>query len=352
MSEPPRNPRDRNPRNRAMMLTPPGVGAIAVVRIVGQGAQLFLQHHFSKQARVGRCVHGDIADQDRVIDDAVVVLLPDERGADVNLHGGSWVVSSFLDLTAREGFAVVDPLEELAEGESELEREMLAALPLAKTRQVIEVLLAQPTLWEAYLKDSANGPLPDEVLADRSLWWMLHPPRVAIVGEANVGKSTLANQLFAQERSITADVPGTTRDWVGEEANLDGLVVTLVDTPGLRETSDAIERAAIAHSVTEVGRADLVVLVLDGSRELNRELLDTYPYALRVINKVDQGQDWASEFVADVRTVATPGTGVPELRRTIRARFGCEDLNLDRPRCWTQRQRELLERLIQSRRQL
>src|SRR6185503_2714425 len=97
-------------------------------------------------------------------------------------------------------------------------------------------------------------------------WWMLHPPRVAIVGEANVGKSTLANQLFAQERSITADLPGTTRDWVGEVANVDGLPVTLVDTPGVRETADEVEREAIARSGEQVAAADLILLVLDATR--------------------------------------------------------------------------------------
>src|SRR3954447_26397913 len=105
------------------------------------------------------------------------------------------------------------------------------------------------------------------MIDDRSLYWLLSRPRVAIVGPANVGKSTLANQLFAAERSITADVAGTTRDWVGALANLDGLVVELIDTPGVRETKDAIEAQAIGVASRETSRADLILLVLDASAD-------------------------------------------------------------------------------------
>jgi tRNA modification GTPase len=182
-------------------------------------------------------------------------------------------------------------------------------------------------------------------LADRSLIHLLHPPRVAIVGAANVGKSTLANQLFAQERSITADLPGTTRDWVGEIANLDGLAVMLVDTPGVRPTDDAIERAAIERSGRVVGQADLVLLVLDATRPLEPEqgpLLRIYPDSIQVVNKTDQqtASDWSG-----IRTVATTGQGVDELRAAIRRRFlGDEPFDPTRPRWWTERQRAILEK--------
>jgi tRNA modification GTPase len=171
------------------------------------------------------------------------------------------------------------------------------------------------------------------------LWWLLHPPRVAIIGLPNVGKSTLANQLFAQERSITADLPGTTRDWVGEMANIDGLAVMLVDTPGMRETSDAIERVAIERSGAEVKRADLVVLVLDASQSLGEEsqrLLNAYPDAIRVWNKSDLAIAAPREGVS---TIATSGAGTDMLRKEIRKRFGLEVFDDSKPRWWTEEQR-------------
>jgi hypothetical protein len=227
-----------------MVLTPKGVGAIAVIRLKGSRVDLFLEEHVSKQVIEGRCVHGEIRDGEMVLDDGVMV-----RGADfvdLNVHGGVWVAKSVLDLAQRAGFEVVEDALEMMDGGTILEQEVMAALPLAGTELAIKVLLAQPEAWKTSTPD----------LADRSLWWLLHPPRVAIVGVANVGKSTLANQLFAQARSITADFPGTTRDWVGEMANLDGLMVMLVDTPGLRETSDwpGTMREGLSSRIKMTGR--------------------------------------------------------------------------------------------------
>jgi tRNA modification GTPase len=186
------------------------------------------------------------------------------------------------------------------------------------------------------------------VLADRSLWWLLHTPRVAIVGAPNVGKSTLANCLFAHERVITADLPGTTRDWVGEIANLDGLAVMLVDTPGIRRTDDAIESEAIARSGEQVRSADLVVVVADATRPLAGEqadVLEAWPDALRVVNKTDApAAAWDLSLVGGVRTVGTTGGGVDDLRRAIRARFGVVPGMDERwPRWWTPRQKQVLE---------
>jgi small GTP-binding protein len=322
--------------SQAILLTPPGAAAIAVVRITGPGVGAFLEACFSRAARADRCVHGDLHDGGRVLDDPVVVLHENGAAADLNLHGGPWVVASVLELLRRSGFEVAEgalpePSVDAVDG---LWREVMAHVPLARTEQALRVLLAQPAAW-------ARGEKPRR--DDESLWWLLHPPRVAIVGPPNVGKSTLANQLFAQERSITADLPGTTRDWVGEMANLDGLAVMLVDTPGVRETSDLIERVAIERSGAEVRRADLVVMVLDASAPVTaeeRRLLDAHPDAIVVWNKSDR--DSGAVAPEGIRTVATTAQGVDELRAAIRKRFGCESFNEARPRWWTMRQRQSL----------
>jgi tRNA modification GTPase len=165
-----------------------------------------------------------------------------------------------------------------------------------------------------------------------------------------VGKSTLANQLFGQERSITADTPGTTRDWVADLANLDGLPIHLLDTPGQREASaDPIERAAIARSRAEIERADLVVVVLDPTQPLDpaqSEILARYPSGTLVVNKSDLPAEWDATRFDGLYTVATTGQGVDELRNRIRERFGCAEVDVSRPRCWTARQREIVARAI------
>jgi tRNA modification GTPase len=332
-------PNTRDLTDTAILLTPAGIGAIAVVRLVGNDVGEFLSRHFDRQPRALHCVYGTIRDGDRVIDDAVIVLV-DERLADVNLHGGVWVVQQFMDLARREGFVICDSLRnapsEAFDSDDEIEREMLAAIPRARTELALRVLTSQPSLWKSL--DHANA---KAMLEDRALWWLLGPPRVAIVGAPNVGKSTLANQLFGQNRSITADLPGTTRDWVGESADLDGLMVTLVDTPGVRETADPIEREAIDRSGKVVKTADLVVLVLDASRALQPEegnLMRSFPTALIVENKSDLPRRVERSDGNAIKVVATRGDGVDDLRHAIRVRFGIEGLVESVPRCWTPRQ--------------
>jgi small GTP-binding protein len=321
-------------RNLAIVLTPKGVGAIAVIRLKGLGVDSFLQKHFSKTIVEGRCVHGEIRDKEVVIDDAIVVRSGEL--ADLNVHGGVWVVKSVLDLVQREGFEIVEDALEMLDGATILEREMMAALPLAGTELALRALLAQPEAWKS-LKPEVN---------DRSLWWLLHPPRVAIVGVANVGKSTLANQLFAQERSITADAPGTTRDWVGEMANLDGLMLMLVDTPGIRKSDDDIENRAIAGSQEQVASADLVIVVLDPTQEPREqvELAKKYAGAIIVANKQDRPAAWdiAIYFKGAIGTVATSGEGAEQLKSEIRRRFGVENMDIRQARWWTERQRREL----------
>ena len=353
--------------NRAYVLTARGAAAIAVVRLTGPGVGRFLETHFSKPVMRGRCIHGELKRGDSVLDDPVVVVLPN-GAADVSLHGGPWVVQSVLELAQQEGFELTegDESPETADGANMLEKEVNACLPRAQTDLGVRVLLQQVAAWEQFVRRATPGPGEEThlarwmqkaeqlraeivaILADKGLWWLLNPPRVAIIGAPNVGKSTLANQLFARERVITADLPGTTRDWVGETANLDGLAVMLVDTPGIRDTQDAIEAEAIARSGEQIKAADLVIVVLDASGAMEGEqaaVLEAWPDALRVVNKVDcAAPAWDMALIGGVRTVGTTGQGVDELRKTIRARFGIvAGMDEHWPRWWTPRQRQVLE---------
>jgi tRNA modification GTPase len=341
-------------RDVAILMTPPGSAAIAVVRLSGPRVPLFLKDHFPRPVAIGRCIHGNLTDGSRIIDDALVVLC-DETTADINLHGGHWVVQSTLDLAAREGFTVQSSTEAPApltstEAPSELEREVLSRLPSARTETGVRVLLSQKAAWDHFKSEISNDPSPGErirhILADNTLRHLLNPLTVAIVGAANVGKSTLANQLFARERSIAADMPGTTRDWVGELANIDGLPVMLLDTPGIREADDEIERTAIERSRGEIERADQVVLVLDASRPLEGEqqqLIDQFPTAVRIANKADRSVGWNKSDLVELSTVATTGQGISKLRRALIKCF-CreEEISIRAPRCWTVRQAAIL----------
>lgn len=337
----------------ALLLTPPGAAAIAVVRITGESVPSFLAEQFSATCHLGRAVHGDLQDGDRVIDDPVIVLV-NELTADINLHGGPWVVRATLELLARHGFVLQEakpdaPLPpEAIDADDPIWQEVLADLPRAKTELGVRMLLAQPAAWEQLATDRPSEQAVHAMLADRTMERMLNPARVAIVGPANAGKSTLANRLFGQERSITADLPGTTRDWVGHLANLDGVPVMLVDTPGLRESDDTIEQAAIATARRQIAGADVVVTLLDATRPIDAEqqaAISQHPGAIVALNKTDasspdSGLEWAAIAVS-----ARTGVGVDTLIEAIHQRLSCDDPAIEQPRCWTMRQRQHLREL-------
>jgi tRNA modification GTPase len=313
----------------------------------------FLDRCFSKTPLSNRCVHGDLRDGESIIDDPVVVLSDDGSWADISMHGGAWVVESALALAKREGFEIISdgalPLADAAvsDANSVLEREVLAYLPLARTELAIRMLLDQPNAWRRAMGSTFNA---RNILEDQTLWRMLNPPRIAIVGEPNVGKSTLANQLFGRQLSITADLPGTTRDWVGEIADIDGLAVLLVDTPGEREAEDVIERAAIAASREQIVGSDLILNVLDATARPGDAAGHTG--AIIVVNKIDQPAGWDFRSLNAIEISARTGIGLKELRSEIHRRLGVVGLNESRPRWWTERQKTLIAESIRDSRPL
>jgi small GTP-binding protein len=316
-------------------MTSPGVAAIAVVRLEGHGTLEFLARHFTGRPQPGRPVYGKLLDGQRELDDPIVIWDAHRQCADICTHGGRWVVHSVLDLARRERFEVIEPelpLPDIAlDAESPIERDILAALPLARTREGIATLLNQREAWSKVQSEQREF-----VLDDRSLHWLLYPPRIAIIGVPNAGKSTLANALFGQERSIVADLPGTTRDYVEEYANLRGLPVRLLDTPGLRSTGDTIESAAIGVSLGEIASADLRIILLDPTQpsEAQGQLARAYPDAIQVSGKADVASPMAQLSIS-----AKTGTGLAELERAIHSRFACETLPHNRPCLWTEAQR-------------
>ena len=148
----------------------------------------------------------------------------------------------------------------------------------------------------------------------------------AIVGAPNVGKSSLLNALAGSDRAIVTDIPGTTRDVLRESIVLDGVELTLADTAGLRESSDAVEGEGVRRARIELGRADLALCVIDRPDALpGHELFAGSPMAARrlvIINKIDlRGEPPRREEHDGVVTIALSartGEGVDLLRAELR----------------------------------
>lgn len=312
--------------NVISILTAAGASALAAVRFSGPGVGTFFERRLSKPLAAGRCVHGELRDDDGVVDDPVCALNAD-GSVDVTLHGSPYILDLVLSLARRHGFAERDPVA------TTIEAEVRAALPLVRSERAARMLLAQVDAWATGSPDAS----------DRALYHLLHPPTVAIVGVPNAGKSTLANALFGTRRSIVSDVPGTTRDWVGELADLDGLIVTLVDTPGLRASDDPIEREAIERSRAPIASADVVILLLDATGDVAAQRA-TFAHLSELIVAANKVDVTAAPDDA-IPLVARDGVGVDRLIEAIHARFGLNDRPHDAPRAWTSHQLASLRKL-------
>jgi tRNA modification GTPase len=167
------------------------------------------------------------------------------------------------------------PLDHAFDWLCPLERSIQACLARAATPRVVEWLIRQGVLWRELLADwqrrlaavegasvlvEAQGLLDQMDLSDA---W--RGRALAILGLANAGKSTIANRLAGRAVSLVADVPGTTRDWVGEPIGLLGWPVWMVDTAGLRQSEDPVQTASAARAAEQAGAADLRLLVIDGT---------------------------------------------------------------------------------------
>ena len=162
-------------------------------------------------------------------------------------HGGVAVVKDVISRLERAGIKQARN-QAWPEAESDVEARMLEALSRAPSPLAIDLLLDQPRRWR---ESDAHDPALDATL-DR----LLNPPLVVAIGATNIGKSSLANALAGRTMAIVADEPATTRDHVGIDLTVDGLVIRYVDTPGTGASTDG-EAAAIAEELT--ARADLVL---------------------------------------------------------------------------------------------
>ena len=189
---------------------------------------------------------------------------------------------------------------------------------------------------EALLTDARRGRLIREGL------------QIAIVGEPNVGKSSLFNALVGSSRAIVTDVPGTTRDLITEVVDVDGLRVTLVDTAGLRDTQDPVEIEGVERSRQAVAVSDLILVIVDRSqaRPALDEIRQLSGYKrLIVSNKTDWPAAWDGPDAVGVS--ARTGAGLEELRRRIVEALDV-DLLRDRPAITNIRHITLVERAHQA----
>ena len=375
---------NREPQTIAAVATAvaPAQGGIAVIRLSGPQAQAAVRNVTripgDQLWESHRVLYGHVlaADQAERLDEVLVVLMLAPRSftgedvVEIHCHGGVIAVQRVLArVLDQPGVRRALPGEfsqrAVLNGRLDLTRaEAISDLVAARSQRAAQLAMAgvdggiqkRITALRERLLDQLSElearvdfeedlpPLDGSALLEelqevrRELQELVHDGqagaalrqglRVALVGRPNVGKSSLLNRLSRRERAIVTDLPGTTRDLLESEIVLEGVPITLLDTAGIRTTSDAVEQLGIARSHAALVSADLVLLLFDlteGWTAADQELCQRIPEAvprLLVGNKTDRPGMGAAPPQPFVRVSASSGAGEAELVQTLLQRCG------------------------------
>mgnify|MGYP000917031651 FL=1 len=355
----------------AAISTAPGEGAIGIVRISGEDAiriadEVYRLKDKRLKEQPSHTIHyGHIVDpkNDEVIDEVMVTVLrapktfTREDVVEINCHGGIVAINRILQLVLRMGARLAEPGEftkraflngriDLSQAEAVMDliraktdKSMQMAMRqldgelsklIQNLRQEILNTLAQVEVNIDYPEYDDVEEMTLQLLREKTqqvsqgIRALLNTAsqgkilrdglKTAIVGRPNVGKSSLLNVLLREEKAIVTDIAGTTRDTIEEYVNVRGVPLQLIDTAGIRETDDVVERIGVERSRKALNEADFVLLILNQSEELMDEdlrLLEQTKGFKRIIllnktdlpTKIDMGK--VKEFATDSEIVTT-----------------------------------------------
>lgn len=370
--------------------TAPGEAGIGIVRLSGKEAINIVDKIFKgkrinsiKDGEERKLHYGNIYDpkDDSKIDEVLVVYMKGpytytrEDVVEINCHGGIIPVRRILEVLLENGARMAEAGEftkrAFLNGRIDLSQaEAVMDLISSKTDTSFEVSLNQlegslskevsdlrHKLLEmlAHIEASIDFPEHDEEyltyegLKDNGEYILgkiekllstvytgkilREGLKTVILGKPNVGKSSLMNAVLRENRAIVTDVPGTTRDIIEEYVNIKGIPLKIIDTAGIRETEDIVEKIGVDRAKEFLNKADLVIAVFDASRHLSDEDLNIIKLikgrkAIALLNKSDLenevGEEEIKEYLPKVKTIntsMTKGTGVDELEDTLKDMF-------------------------------
>ncbi len=352
----------------AAIATAPGSAGVGIVRVSGANAfaiadQLFKGRHLPSATKSGRFLFGSLVANEELLDEGLCLIFVGPHsytGEDViefQTHGSPAVLARVLSQTLVLGARLARPGEftlraylagrlDLAQAEAVLGlveahtdtarrqatlglsgalglRVSRIAVQITRTLAALQAMLDYPE--EGVPEEDRAVPLAAAALDLQELVQTARAgqvatkgARLAIIGKPNAGKSSLLNALVGYERSIVTAIAGTTRDYLEAGLELAGVPITLVDTAGLRETTDIIEAAGVRQALNLAEAADLVLVLEDGSlpRQLLLELAGlSAERILKVQTKTDLPKLWQEGGFFEVS--AQTGEGLAELRGAI-----------------------------------
>lgn len=321
---------------------------IGIIRISGKDAVAIADRVYRSKGGKKRLAdqpthtihYGYIVDQDEAVDEVLVMLMrgpksfTTEDTVEVNCHGGVYAMKRVLDVVLKNGARPAEPGEftkraflngriDLSQAESVMdviqaknEYALKSSLQQLKgaVRTAIEELRSRILYQTAFIESALDDPehisldgYPDrlseevhqlqeallELIASSENGRILKEGiRTVILGKPNAGKSSLLNALVGEERAIVTDIAGTTRDALEETIAFQGITLNLIDTAGIRETEDVVEKIGVGRAIEKAGEADLILCVFDAARPLDendREILKVIEgkQAILLLNKTD-----------------------------------------------------------------
>jgi tRNA modification GTPase len=361
---------------------------ISIVRISGDQAFAVIDKVFQTKSKAKRLsemeshtVHyGYIVDGEELIDEVMVVIMRAPRSytmedsIEIDCHGGITVTKKVLETVLKAGARIAEPGEftkraflngriDLSQAEAVIDvihannelalknsMKQLKGNVLHKVKEVRQSILLDTAYIEAALDDpehiSLEGfsdKLRENVMGSiKELSNLIDTSengrlikegiRTVILGRPNAGKSSLLNLMVGEERAIVTDIAGTTRDTIEESIFLNGLCLNLIDTAGIRETSDLVEKLGVEKSLKSAKEADLIIYVIDASTPLNQDDDEILEFikdrkAIVLLNKTDLESVIEEKDVNLLSTKpilkisALNQTGIKELEKTITEMF-------------------------------
>lgn len=328
----------------AAIATPKGEGGIAIIRVSGHEAFNVVNRIFSKEISMfeSHTAHfGKILDHKKnVIDQVLVVLMRNPRSftgedtVEIQCHGGSLITQKNSSKSLEEGaspalagefsykafmngkidLTQAEAIQEMIGAKSEASlknaKEQLEGLLKVKISSYQKKLSDVTAIFEAWVDYPEEGlefaSYDDILLLLNSIYsdlnglvnsysdgkLLTHGIKLSLLGEPNAGKSSLLNALIGKERAIVTEIAGTTRDTLDVDVSFNGILFTLIDTAGIRETEEIIEQEGIKRSFAAAEHSDVVLLVIDAQRGWTEKNLDLYnkldPSKLLIVfNKID-----------------------------------------------------------------
>ncbi len=403
----------------AAIATAPGNSSIGIIRISGEQSFMVAEKilklnnvNFSITPDFDHTVHyGFVYDEDELVDEVLFTVFfaprsfTAENVVEINCHGGSFVTRKILSLVIKNGARIAEPGEftkraflngriDLSQAEAVIDiinskndfslRNAQAQLldgVKKKIETVREKILEETAFIEAALDDPEHYDLDGhrdtlllsckeivsriENIIDRSgnASLLKNGIRTLIVGKPNAGKSSLLNILSGYERAIVTDIAGTTRDTIEESISLDGIILNLIDTAGIRSSSDEVERIGVNRALSMIDNVDLILYVIDLSipiDENDKKIAESIKNknTIVILNKSDiiDGKITSDieKFASDVsekRVVisAKSGEGIKDLRSVLVDMFMFSELNFDEEIYVTnERQLDCINRALSS----